>query len=147
MADAARVGWAAKYKHALWRPVTAIQLAASDGNDATAADPTWQPLIVTPPFPCYVSGHAILAGAAERALTLVLGTDQADLTLSNPEVGLLRRYRSFAELAHEAQEVRIWSGVHFRASQEEGLQAGRRIGQTAATTRLQPVRLSSQAPR
>lgn len=59
MADAAIVAWEAKYAHNLWRPVTAIQQAHRDGNPATAADPGWLPLLHTPPFPEYVSGHSI----------------------------------------------------------------------------------------
>jgi hypothetical protein len=147
MADASVVGWAAKFRYSTWRPVTGIRVAASDGNDATEADPGWEPLIVTPPFPCYVSGHAITAGAAERTLALVLGDDRFDLEISNPEVGLTRRYAGFAQIAAEAREVRIWSGVHFRVSQEEGLRAGRRIGETAVATRLRPLAVSQRTLR
>jgi hypothetical protein len=146
MADAAVVGWAAKYRYGLWRPVTAIRLAASDGNDATAADPGWEPLVVTPPFPCYVSGHAIAAGAAERALALALGQDRFDLRITNDAVGLTRRYGSFSQLAQEAHEARIWGGVHFRVSQEEGLRAGRRIGEASVASRLQPLLARRERP-
>jgi hypothetical protein len=139
LADALIVGWRAKFAHRLWRPVTAIRLAASDGNDATEADPAWQPVIVTPPFPCYVSGHAIAAGAAQRALAIALGRDDADVTVTNPDVGVTRRYASFSQMADEVVEVRIWSGVHFRVSQEEGVRAGHGIGEAAARSRLQPL--------
>jgi hypothetical protein len=147
MADAAAVGWVAKFKHGTWRPVTAIHLAADDGNDRTTADATWEPVIPTPPFPCYVSGHAITAGAAQRALTLALGDDTLDVRITHPDVGLTRRYTSLAQLAQEAHDARIWSGVHFRASQEEGLEAGRRIGEAIVASRLQPTGLSRRAPR
>jgi hypothetical protein len=146
MADAAMVGWGAKFEHVTWRPITAIRLADTDGNGATQADATWEPVIVTPPFPCYISGHAVTAGAAQRTLTLALGEDRIDLEIANPDLGLSRRYESFSQLAREALEVRIWSGVHFRASQEEGLRAGHRVGEASATTRLQPVRLSRGTP-
>ena len=142
MADAAVVGWAAKFRHATWRPVTGIRLAATDGNAATQADASWEPLVTTPPFPCYVSGHAIAAGAAQRSLTIALHEDRFDLQITNPDVGLTRAYSSFSQLAQEAHEARIWAGVHFRISQEAGLRAGQRIGEAAATTRLQPLRLS-----
>jgi hypothetical protein len=139
MADAAIVGWAAKFRYRMWRPVTAVRLAADDGNHATVADSAWEPLVATPPFPCYISGHAIFAGAAERALALALGDDRLDLRITNPDVGLTRRYTSFAQLAHEAHDARIWAGVHFRVSQVEGLAAGRRIGEAIARSRLQPI--------
>jgi len=140
LADAFVIGWATKFKYELWRPVTAIHAAEQDGNPRTAADPAWEPLIATPPFPCYVSGHAITSGAAEQALIAVLGTDRVALTLSNPEVGITRRYRALSELANEAIEVRIWGGVHFRVSQVKGLEAGRSIGRAAAATRLRAIR-------
>lgn len=139
IADAFVVAWKTKYEHGLWRPVTAIRLAAEDGNEATAPDPTWEPLIATPPFPCYISGHAIASGAAERALALALGSDRLTFHVTNPEVGVTRAYSRFPELARESVEVRIWSGVHFRVSQEEGIKAGRRIGETCARGRLQRI--------
>ena len=65
-ADAAISCWRAKFDFAFWRPITAIQLADTDGNPATVADPGWTPLIVTPPYPEYPSGHACLVGAVRR---------------------------------------------------------------------------------
>jgi len=58
MADAGIAAWDAKYTYNSWRPITAIRDAADDGNDATTADPNWTPLLVTPPFPEYVSATA-----------------------------------------------------------------------------------------
>jgi hypothetical protein len=142
MADAAVVGWAAKFRYGVWRPVTAIRLADTDGNDATGADAGWEPLITTPPFPCYVSGHAIFAGAAARVLAGVLGDDRMNLEITNADLGLTRSFHSFSELAQEAHEVRIWSGVHFRSSQEQGLAAGQRIAAAILTTRLRPLGLA-----
>jgi hypothetical protein len=147
IADAFIVGWSSKFKHGVWRPVTAIRLADSDGNDATSAAGDWEPLIETPPFPCYPSGHAVTSGAAERALALALGTDRLAFQITNAEVGLTRHYRSFSQLAREAVEVRIWSGVHFRVSQEEGLKAGHKIGEASGRTRLVPIGSMPQWPR
>ena len=72
MADAAIVAWNAKFSaddgHGRWRPITAIQQADSDGNAATTADPNWTPLIATPPFPAYTSGHSTFSSAAAAVL-------------------------------------------------------------------------------
>ena len=62
-ADAYIAVWDAKYTYNFWRPVTAIRAADTDGNPDTAADPTWTPFLVTPPFPSYISGHS---GSAPR---------------------------------------------------------------------------------
>ncbi|HEX8068834.1 MAG TPA: vanadium-dependent haloperoxidase [Pyrinomonadaceae bacterium] len=60
MADAVIACWDAKYHYVLWRPITAIRLAGTDGNPDTAADPAWTPLLTTPAHPEYPSGHATM---------------------------------------------------------------------------------------
>src|SRR4029077_5405186 len=68
MADAGIGCWDAKYTFTAWRPITAIREAATDGNDATTADPTWKPLFATPGHPEYPSGHSCVSGAAAGVL-------------------------------------------------------------------------------
>ena len=63
-ADALISCWDAKYAYNLWRPVTAIQAADTDGNSATDPDTSWSPLLVTPNFPSYTSAHSTVSGAA-----------------------------------------------------------------------------------
>src|SRR5262249_32971047 len=94
MADAGIVAWQAKYTYNRWRPITAIQLADTDGNPATIADPNWQPLGApgdggpdfTPPFPSYVSGHATFGGALFTTLADFYGTDNVRFTLGSDEL-------------------------------------------------------------
>ena len=64
MADAMIGCWDSKYRYSSWRPITAIQLGDTDGNDATAPDASWTPLITTPAFPEYPSAHSCASGAA-----------------------------------------------------------------------------------
>ena len=64
MADAGIAVWDAKYAFNFWRPITAIQEANLDGNPDTANDPEWTPLLNTPAFPEYVSGHSTFSAAA-----------------------------------------------------------------------------------
>ena len=59
-----------------WRPVTAIQTADTDGNPNTDADPTWTPLVPTPPIPDHDSAHSVEGGAAAQVLRRFFGTDQ-----------------------------------------------------------------------
>ena len=80
MADAAICAWDAKYAANSWRPVTAIRKGETDGNPATAPDPTWSSFIVTPPFPDYVSGHSTFSGAAARILARFYRTDRIAFT-------------------------------------------------------------------
>ena len=64
-----------KYHYNYWRPVTAIQTADTDGNPNTSADPTWTPLVTTPPIPDYDSAHSVEGGAAAKVLKRFFGTD------------------------------------------------------------------------
>src|SRR5688572_5356285 len=76
MADALISCWDAKFHFPfmLWRPITAIRLANTDGNDATDVQATWTPLITTPPYPDYDSGHQSISGSAQAILTAVFGS-------------------------------------------------------------------------
>ena len=67
-ADAIIAVWHAKYVYGFWRPITAINLADTDGNPATTADPTWTPLLTTPPYPEYASGYYSVSPAPSPAL-------------------------------------------------------------------------------
>ena len=64
-----------KYHYNYWRPVTAIRSADTDGNPNTSADPTWTPLVTTPPIPDYDSAHSVEGGAARQVLKRFFGTD------------------------------------------------------------------------
>src|SRR5262249_60949874 len=75
VADAVIACWDAKYHYEFWRPVTAIPLADTDGNDATISDPTWPPLPPTPAHPEYVSGHSSTSSAAATVLADYFGED------------------------------------------------------------------------
>ena len=74
LADAAIVCWEGKYLYNFWRPITAIQEADTDGNPLTEADPGWMPLLPTPPFPEYTSGHSTFSGAAATVLAYFFGS-------------------------------------------------------------------------
>jgi hypothetical protein len=127
-ADAVMAAWDAKLHFGFWRPVTAIQLGDTDGNPDTQADPAWQPLIVTPPFPDYLSGHTTVIGAVTAALTGLEGTSSIDLNLSSTVTGTTRHYATADVLRLEGIGARIWGGIHFRTADETGDRVGRRIG-------------------
>jgi hypothetical protein len=139
MADAAITAWDAKYFFNNWRPVTAIGNGDQDGNAATAGDPAWTPLLVTPPFPDYVSGHSTFSGAAAAVLSLFYGTDDiAFSTGSDFLPGRTRDFTSFSAAAAEAAVSRIYSGIHFRFASEDGLRVGTEIGTWTFTHYLAP---------
>jgi hypothetical protein len=127
--------WHAKLKHPTWRPVTAIRLADTDGNDATAPDATWEPFIVstpavqTPPYPDWASGYSGVTGAFSRSLARALGGQPLDVNLiATTAPGKIRHYDTEAALNQEVVDARVWLGIHFRFADTVGLQ----IGQHAA---------------
>lgn len=131
-ADAAIAAWDAKYEYDLWRPVTAIQQADTDDNPDTIADLNWEPLLVTPPFPEYVSGHSTFSGAASAVLTSFFDDNVNFTTGSLSTPGISREFNSFSEAAEEAGMSRIYGGIHFPSGNEDGLAAGGALGNYVA---------------
>ena len=138
-----------KYHYRFWRPVTAIRLAAVDGNPATIADPTWTPLVQNPPIPDYDSGHAVEGGAAAEVLKEFFKTDElsfsacsftlpAGQTCSDASP-TLRHFTSFSQAAGENAVSRIYVGFHFRDAVETGTRHGEKIGDRAVSHFLRPV--------
>lgn len=122
-----------KYHYLFWRPTSAINLADTDGNPDTAADPTWTPVVPTPNHPEYPAAHACNFGGIGEALRSFYGTRRLkfsfDTTVAGirPE-GMTHAYESIEDMNNEGL-ARIWGGMHFRTSVEHG----RRLGeQTAA---------------
>ena len=131
-ADAVISSWDSKLVFHNWRPVTAIQLADTDENPHTTPDISWAPLIVTPPFPEYLSGHTTVIGAVTAALERLDGTSVLDLDLSSPVTGTTRHYELGRTLRGEGIGARIWGGIHFRTSDEVGDSVGRSVGRWSA---------------
>src|SRR5207253_9913754 len=96
-ADAGIAVFEAKYAYNFWRPVTAIQNAGTDGNDATAPDPNWLPLRPTPGHPEYPCAHCTISGAMCGVLAAIFG-DDFTFTLDSPTLaGKPRTFKKFSE--------------------------------------------------
>lgn len=120
MADAFIGCWAAKYRDHLLRPVTYIQ---------QVFDSQWlPPLMETPPFPEYPSGHSVQSAAAADVLAARFGARTAFIDHAHDDRGWgPRSFESFAAAAQEAALSRLYAGIHFRAAVEQGQAQGRRI--------------------
>ena len=134
-ADARIACWDAKYTFNFWRPVTAIQRADEDGNPTTEGDPAWTPLIDTPNHPEYVSGHATISSAMATVLRLLFDDDPGVvLTVTSPtNPGFERHWTTFSAGIREVIDARVYSGIHFRSSDERGARLGRQVARFAAT--------------
>ena len=138
-ADAAIAGFKIKYATNYWRPVTAIRNGAAAANGAIVADSTWEPLLVTPPHPEFPSAHCILSGAYAQVLREFFKSD--DIKFSHvypPVLGLIRSFTSFSQMAKEVEDARVYAGIHFRSTDEESTELGRRIGAHAIASALGP---------
>jgi hypothetical protein len=136
-ADALIACWRAKYDHAYWRPITAIKMGDTDGNDATEPDPAWTPLVPNPPYPEYPSGHACITGAASGTLSNLFGANAIDLNVSS---GVTTRHYDIAEsLDQETMNARIWLGIHFRKAMTDGNRLGHDVSDWATAHYFQPT--------
>jgi PAP2 superfamily protein len=120
LADAFISCWDEKYRSNLIRPETLIN---------EHIDENWKPVLQTPPFPEYTSGHSVASGAAAVALTDVFGEnfafdDDTELIYGLP----IRSFSSFNQAADEAAISRMYGGIHYRAAVEVGVQQGRDLG-------------------
>jgi hypothetical protein len=141
-ADAIITAWSDKRFFNFWRPLTAIREAADDGNPRTAADPSWEPLINTPPYPDHTSGANNLTAAMTRILRRFFGTDKmtfaitSNFALASPN---MRTYARFSDVADDMVEARIFEGIHFRSADVAGRKQGTHVANQAFRRFLRPL--------
>jgi membrane-associated phospholipid phosphatase len=119
-ADAFIASWGYKYKYNVVRPRALIR---------AAIDSTWEPLIPTPPFPEYPSGHSTQSAAAAAVLAAVVGDTPFDDSTSRSIGHAVRRFPSFTAAADEAGLSRVYGGIHFPSGNVAGRALGRCIGE------------------
>lgn len=120
MADAFISCWDEKYRSNLVRPETLINEYIDD---------SWKPILQTPPFPEYVSGHSVVSGAASEVLTSIFGDNFSFNDTTELAYGLpMRSFKSFRLAAQEAAISRMYGGIHYRAAVDIGLQQGIELG-------------------
>lgn len=112
--------WHEKYRYNLVRPETYIQ---------RHIDPDWQPLISTPPFPEYTSGHSVQSGAANAVLVALFGDDPI-VDRTHAARGLAPRpFDSLTAAFEEAAISRLYGGIHYPVGIDDGVPQGRCVGQ------------------
>jgi hypothetical protein len=120
IADAFISCWDEKYRSNVIRPETYINQYIDGG---------WMPLLQTPPFPEYTSGHSVLSTASAVMLEKIFGKDFAFADSTEVEFGIpVRNFTSFAQAAEEAAMSRFYGGIHYMPSIINGLDEGKRIG-------------------
>jgi len=132
-ADATGACFESKYHHNAWRPSSAITLADSDGNDATAADPAWTPVVPTPNHPEYPAAHSCVAAATAAVLREFYGTNDVRFEFDSSVTRSTRSFATASALADELALARIAGGMHFRHATEAGRRLGDQVGTWVAT--------------
>jgi hypothetical protein len=133
LADAAVSCWDSKFHFDLWRPITAIREADRLKNAAFVADPKWTPLLATPPFPSYTSGHSTFSSAGATVLGIVVGDDRFRFSTTSDDLpGVTRSFERFSEAAKEAGMSRIYGGIHWDFDNRDGLISGEGVARHVA---------------
>ncbi|NEU09892.1 vanadium-dependent haloperoxidase [Flavihumibacter sp. R14] len=112
--------WNLKYKYNTVRPITVIN---------EKIDGQWQPMLQTPPFPEFPSGHSTITSAAATVLTKIFGDNFAFEDTSDLKyIGMKRNFKSFLQAANEASISRVYGGIHYRYSVDHGFNEGKKVG-------------------
>jgi hypothetical protein len=117
--------WAEKAHHGFWRPVTAIQLADTDGNPDTAQDAGWTSLGALPPYSDEPSGANCVYSGVMNSAKAFFGSDAAQFDLSNAVA--TRSYSSFTSVIPDMIDARILLGIHFRSADVNGAWLGQQV--------------------
>jgi hypothetical protein len=138
-ADAIFSCWDSKYFFVFWRPITAIQLAATDANPATNPDGSWAPLITTPNYPEFDSGHQSVSRSSATVLIAYFGDKTSVEGFSEGLPGVTRHWPNFTAAADEALLARIWAGIHFRFTMEESRSRAIEVANYVLQHAAQPI--------
>lgn len=140
--DAATAMVVAKMHYGFWRPITAIRNGADDGNDATAPDPAWVPLLPTPNFQEYPCGHCAAAAANAEVMKAETGARPATgvrVSSSAVPAAAVQVLPSWDEWVRQVSDSRMYGGVHFRFSNEAGEEVGRRAARIVLEKVMRPL--------
>ncbi|MCL6697881.1 vanadium-dependent haloperoxidase [Sphingomonas sp. NSE70-1] len=132
----------AKLHYDFWRPITAVRNGDKDGNDATAADAAWEPLIATPNHPEYPCAHCITASAtAEFMKQESQDSPPSGVRVATQSIRLaaVQSLPSWDAWVKEVSFSRTLGGVHYRFSNEVGEEMGRKVARLAMAKAMRPL--------
>ncbi len=138
-ADAIIGCYSAKYTYGFWRPVTAVE--AGGGNSDLQADPTWRPLATTPNHPEYPAAHVCFTGAVSTLIAGYFGTTKTRVVVDSMAFQDGPHTHTFGDTRDLLDEVfwaRIYAGIHFYHSVEDGRQLGATIAREILRTHFRP---------
>lgn len=136
-----------KYHYNFWRPETAIQRGATDGNAKSEGDMGYVTFINTPCFPSYPSNHASGTNAGLEMMRRLFGAAGHDITVTNtvpalrslPMATIARHYTELKQIADDVDDARVYGGIHYRFDQDGGNALGRAVATEIHQNYLRPV--------
>lgn len=140
-ADAGISCWETKYHYSTWRPETAIREVTKAINPHAVANPDFIPLMGSPAFASYTSGHSTFSSAGSRILERYFRTDDIEFTTTSD--GLPGAVRSFKKLSDARKEIgmsRVWGGIHYMSDNLVGQEVGLKLADYVYDNALQPTR-------
>jgi hypothetical protein len=146
VADALIHCWDEKVRWSNWRPITAIRLGDSDPNDRTVGDSTWTSFAPNPPYPDHISGYNCVTGSFMHGAKAFFGTDKVSFDLTGTvslgfpgPTPMSRHYNRFTDVIDDTIDARVWQGIHFRSSDEDGARVGKKVARWVDKHYLEPV--------
>jgi hypothetical protein len=132
-ADSAINCFAEKGRWGFWRPTTAINLADTDGNDATEPDTGWTSLLPLPPYSDEPSGANCVFSGLMNSAKAFFGSDAAEFDIVSPGLatvpgsGSTRHYSHFTDVIPDVIDARVYGGLHFRTADVHGAMLGHQV--------------------
>lgn len=140
-ADALISCFDSKYHYLFWRPAFAVPQGDTDGNPNTASDPTFAPLLVSPPHPEYPSAHGCETSAQAEVFAEFLGTQHINIDIPSTVPGIgPRHYMDANDLTKEIVDARVWAGIHYRESVIKGANLGRKVARWTLSRYFLPTK-------
>jgi hypothetical protein len=134
--------WDDKAYWSFWRPITAIRLGDTDGNDATEADPEWTSMVPSPPYPDHPSGYNCITGGLMHAARRFFKTDELSFNvvrIAPDTADVTRSYERFTDVTRDTIDARVYLGIHFRSPDEQGAKIGQDVARWVDKHFLQKV--------
>jgi hypothetical protein len=149
-ADTIITVWDAKFHYFYWRPQTAIQNGAVDGNPNTVGDGAWESFILNPAYPDYTSGANGVSSSAMFSMEHFFETDRVSFSMTTTNTGPTivdtRDYTSFSQATQEVVDARVLLGIHFRFADEASREMGKNVSKWGYKNYLRPLKGRGNKP-
>jgi hypothetical protein len=147
-ADAGISCWETKYYFNFWRPENALRELDPKLNPNIVNKPDFIPNMASPPFPSYISGHSTFSAAGARMISLCIGTDDVDFSVTSDGLpGVVHTFKKLSDAQREVGMSRVWGGIHTMSDNLEAQKIGVKVADWVFSHALGPVQSGTPTPR